>query len=48
MLMSRSQLIKISATEAESGGYLVGSMIWMFAHEDYPDYDNYTVRRSRP
>ena len=25
------------------GGPLNGTLVWMYAHESYPDYDGYTV-----
>ncbi|GBF97528.1 mannan endo-1,4-beta-mannosidase-like [Raphidocelis subcapitata] len=37
------QLLAIAESEAESKGTLAGSLVWMYAHEDYPDYDNYTI-----
>ncbi|KAI8466427.1 MAG: glycoside hydrolase superfamily [Monoraphidium minutum] len=40
------QLLGIAREEAASGGPLVGSLVWMYAHETYPDYDGYTLYES--
>lgn len=39
------QLLSISEDQANTGGPLTGTLVWMYAHESYPDYDGYTVRR---
>lgn len=40
------ELLGLQAREASEGGHLAGSLVWMFAHESYPDYDNYTIYES--
>ncbi|KIZ00565.1 Mannan endo-1,4-beta-mannosidase 1 [Monoraphidium neglectum] len=37
------KLLAVASEEAQQGGTLVGSLVWMFAHESYPDYDSYTL-----
>lgn len=41
--VENTQLLALSSEQAAAGGPLVGSLVWMFAHESYPDYDGYTV-----
>lgn len=40
------QMATLMQQSCSSGGVLQGAMIWMFAHESYPDYDGYTVYAS--
>jgi hypothetical protein len=34
---------KLLQQSITSGGVLKAALLWMFAHESYPDYDGYTV-----
>jgi hypothetical protein len=40
------QMDKLLQQSLSSGGVLKAAMLWMFAHESYPDYDGYTVYAS--
>jgi hypothetical protein len=37
---------KLLQESLASGGVLKAALLWMFAHESYPDYDGYTVYAS--
>jgi hypothetical protein len=37
------QIDKLLQQSVASGGVLKAALLWMFAHESYPDYDGYTV-----